>query len=179
MSRAAAFSLVALAIGVAGLVGCKPPPTDAEIGRDAPEEAPAYASEPLPSPDTQGGLWATSPKSPQRIVYGIPGEPALMALTCLAGDGLPRVQITRMSPADEGAGALLALIGNGHIGRMEVDAIEVAGRSVWQGTTLAADPALEPLAGPRQLTATIPGAGMVTLNPSPLPMAFLEDCRER
>ncbi|MEL6737360.1 MAG: hypothetical protein AAFO28_00380 [Pseudomonadota bacterium] len=178
-SRAAAFCWVALAISIAAASGCKPPPTDAEMGRDAPEEAPVYASDPLPSPETEGAVWAVSPQNAERIVYGVPGEPALMALTCLTGSGLPRIQITRMSPADEGAGALLALIGNGHIGRMQVDAIEVAGRSVWQGTTLAANPALEPLAGPRQLTATIPGAGMVTLNPSPLPMAFLEDCRSR
>lgn len=175
----AALSWLSLAISVVAVSGCKPPPTDAEMGRDAPEEAPAYASDPLPSPDTEGAVWARSPQNAQRIVYGVPGEPALMALTCLAQGELPRVEITRMSPADEGAGALLALIGNGHIGRMEVDALEVAGRTVWQGTTLAANPALEPLAGPRQLTATIPGAGMVTLNPSTLPMAFLEACRSR
>ncbi|MEM6857781.1 MAG: hypothetical protein AAF559_07910 [Pseudomonadota bacterium] len=176
---AAAFSWVTLAISISAVSGCKPPPTDAEMGRDATEETPAYASDPLPSPETEGAVWARSPQNAQRIVYGVPGEPALMALTCLTDGELPRVQITRMSPADEGAGALMALIGNGHIGRMEVDAIVVAGRSVWQGTTLAANPALEPLAGPRQLTATIPGAGLVTLNPSPQPMAFLEDCRSR
>ena len=84
-----------------------------------------------------------------------------------------------MSPADEGAGALMAFVGNGHIGRLEVYSVDIGGRFVWQGETLAADSALEPLAGPRQLTATIPGAGMVTLNPSPLPLAFLDDCRGR
>lgn len=170
---------LALAISISGLAGCKPPPTDADMARDLPEKAPVYASDPLPSPETQGAVWATSERSADRIVYGVPGEPALMALSCLSGEGLPRLQVTRMSPADEGAGAILAFVGNGHIGRMEVDAGEVAGQSVWQGATLAADPALEPLAGPRQLTATIPGAGMVTLNPSVLPMAFLEDCRSR
>ncbi|MEO0590127.1 MAG: hypothetical protein AAFZ11_06150 [Pseudomonadota bacterium] len=177
--RKAALNWVALATSLTALAACKPPPTDAGLKRDAAEEAPAYASDPLPSPDTEGAVWARSPQNAQRIVYGVPGKPALMALTCLSGEGLPRLQVTRMSPADAGAGAILAFVGNGHIGRMDVDAITVTGRIVWQGTTLAADAALEPLAGPRQLTATVPGAGMVTLNPSPLPMEFLEDCRSR
>ncbi len=158
---------------------CKPPPTDAGLDRDLPQDVPTYASEPLPSPDVEGAVWAPSPKVADRIIYGVPGEPAIMAMSCRDGRGLPRVRITRMSPADEGAGALLALVGNGHIGRMPVDAVEVSGKFIWQGEVLAADSALEPLAGPRQLTATIPGAGLVTLNASDLPMTLLEDCRGR
>lgn len=168
---------------VAAVSACKPPPTDADLERDLPQAAPTYASDPLPSPDTQGAVWALSAKQSDTIIYGIPGSPAIMALACLDGGSdtgdLPRFRITRMSPADEGAGALLALVGNGHIGRVPVDAVEVAGATIWQGDVLAADNALEPLAGPRQLTATIPGAGMVTLNPSALPMKLLDDCRAR
>jgi hypothetical protein len=73
----------------------------------------------------------------------------------------------------------MALIGNGHIGRIAVDQVEIGGRSVWQGEASAALTAWEPLAGPRQLTATVPGAGMVTLNPSALPRDLIEDCRAR
>lgn len=163
---------------VAALAACKPPPTDAGLDRELPEPATDYASDPLPSPQTQGAVWAVSAAGTDRIVYGVRGEPALITLTCQSGKGLPRVQITRLSRADEGAGALLAFVGNGHIGRLEVDAVEVNGRTIWQGETLAADVALEPLAGPRQLTATIPGAGMVRLNPSPLPGQWLQSCRE-
>ncbi len=166
-------------IALLALTACKPPPADADMARELPEAAPTYASEPLPSPKTEGAVWAVSAKDKNRIVYGVPGDPALMALSCLSDERLPRFQITRMSPADEGAGAMLAFVGNGHIGRLEVDATEVRGQTIWQGETLAADAALEPLAGPRQLTATIPGAGMVTLNPSALPMEFLQNCRGR
>lgn len=173
----------ALVISLAGLTACKPPPADADLRRDMPVTAPTFASEPLPSPETEGAVWArtsnaSGPQSMARLIYGIPGSPALIALECVTQDGdLPALQITRLSPADEGAGALLAMVGNGHIGRIEVDASDVGGRSVWQGAAAAAQIAWEPLAGPRQLTLTVPGAGMVTLNPSALPAQLIEDCR--
>ena len=159
------------------LASCKPPPTDADMGREMLEAKPTRASDPLPSPDSEGAVWKVSAMDANSIIYGVPGSPALMALTCLNDSAPPRVRITRLSPADEGAGALLAFVGNGHIGRIAVDAAEVQGKTIWQGDILAADEKLEPLAGPRQLTATIPGAGMVTLNPSSVPMRWLETCR--
>lgn len=179
MRPTAPLSGLALAIGIAGLAACKPPPTDADMGRDLPEQTPAYASEPLPSPETQGAVWAPSPKNPDRLIYGIPGSPALLALTCLTDSALPRLRITRPSPADEGAGALLAMVGNGHIGRVEMAAVEVSGAWVWRGEVLAADTDLEPLGGPRSLTVTVPGAGMITIEENELAMQFLEDCRSR
>ncbi|MDJ0642370.1 MAG: hypothetical protein QNJ15_06105 [Erythrobacter sp.] len=166
-----------LIAGVALLAACKPPPTDADMGRDMPEAEPTFASEPLPSPDTEGAVWALA-NNDERLIYGIPGQPVLLALTCLRDTSEPALRITRLSPADEGAGAMLALIGNGAIGRMEVDATDVSGRSIWQGALPAADERWEPLNGPREITATVPGAGMVTLNPSPLPAQFLAACRE-
>ena len=170
-----AFACAALT----ALAACKPPPTDLDLGRDLPEAEPTYASDPLPSPETEGAIWAVSAKDADTIIYGVPGNQAMMALTCVDDSTPARLRITRMSPADEDAGALLAMVGNGHIGRVPVDATKVSGKIIWQGETMAADRDLEPLAGPRQLTATIPGAGMVTLNPSPLPMQLLSECRAR
>ncbi len=176
MKKLAAFSVLFLA-------ACKPPPTDADMNRDLPQAAPVFASAPLPSPDTEGAMWArTSNQSGgqngPRLIYGIPGSPALIALECVGDEGaLPAIQITRLTQADEDAGALLALVGNGHIGRIEVDETEVGGRSVWQGSAPAADIVWEPLVGPRQLTVTVPGAGMVTMNPSALPAQLIENCR--
>ncbi|MEM9501211.1 MAG: hypothetical protein AAF941_05140 [Pseudomonadota bacterium] len=166
----------ALIAGTFLLAACKPPATDADLDRPLPEAEPTFASAPLPSPDTKGAVWAQSAE-PQRIIYGIPGEEQLMALACVGDEKNRKLRITRNSPADEGAGAFLALVGNGHIGRLEVDATEVSGRSIWLGEIAAEDNDWEPLAGPRQLTATIPGAGMVTLNPSPLPMQLVAQCR--
>jgi hypothetical protein len=165
-------------VGCALLAACKPPPTDADILRAIPEAEPVFASEPLPSPDTEGALWAASASAEGRLVYGIPGQPALLALECVSQAGeLPRLAITRLAPADEEAGALLAMVGNGHIGRIAVDATELGGRLFWRGEALAADAAWEPLGGPRELIATVPGAGTVELNPSPLPGVLIERCR--
>ena len=157
---------------------CKPPPTDADMRRDGPDAETSSASAPLPSPESEGAVWTFSGLDPDRIIYGGPGSPAQLARTCLPDQTPTRVQITRMSHADEGAGALLAFVGNGHIGRIEVDATPVEGETIWQGDLPAADNRLEPLAGPRQFTATIPGAGMVTVNPSATPMEWLQSCRD-
>lgn len=162
---------------VAALAACKPPPTDRTLAREAPESEPVFASTPLPSPETEGAIWAPSERVEQRIVYGIPGEPALIALACDEGRGA--LSITRLSPADEGAQAMLALVGNGHVGRLPVDQAESDDGRVWKGTHDAASEEWEPLAGPRRLIATLPGAGTVKINPSPLPMQLIERCRSQ
>ncbi|MEM6267601.1 MAG: hypothetical protein AAF707_08750 [Pseudomonadota bacterium] len=171
--------MVGVVTGLAGLTACKPPPTDAGLDRELPEAEPVFASDPLPSPDTEGAMWAVSPQRMLRIIYGIPGEPALMALECNPTQGLnaPELGITRLSPADENATALLALVGNGHIGRIEVSAVNLGGRSFWSGAASAHDERWQPLAGPRQSTVTVPGAGMVRLNPSTLPSRLIDLCR--
>lgn len=176
MNRTIAVAIICAVTAM--LAACKPPPTDADLRRTVPAAEPVIASAPLPSPDTEGAVWAHSPAQAGRLIYGIPGNPALLALECLDEPGeLPALQITRFSPADNGAGALLALVGNGHIGRIAVDAVKVNGASVWRGQAPAGMTLWEPLAGPRQLAVTVPGAGMVTVNPSTLPRELIESCR--
>lgn len=172
--------LAALLAPVLALAACKPPPTDADIRRAIPEAEPTFASVPLPSPDTEGATWAQSPQAEGRLIYGIPGKPALLALECLETEGgLSQLQISRLSPADEGAEALLALVGNGHIGRIAVDARDIGGQTMWRGEEDAIDLAWEPLTGPRLVGATVPGAGRLELNPSNLPGDLIDDCRSR
>lgn len=172
------FNRVALTLfPLTALAACKPPPTDADMLRDMPAAEPTFASDPMPLPETEGAVWVPSPQDAARIIFGVPGQPALLALECDGEQVPPRLRITRLAPADEGAGALLAMVGNGHIGRIAVDAVEVGGRSVWRGETLAADLVWEPLAGPRALTVTVPGAGMIEMEPSGLPGRFIEACR--
>ncbi len=159
------------------LAGCKPPPTDSAIARVslvAPAKGP---SEPIPSPDVTGAVWAAT-GNPLRLVYGIPGKPVMLAIECRAPGTLQaQLRITRHAPADEGAAALLALIGNGWIGRFPVDATRIAGQSLWQGDVSALLPEWEALKPEREATVTVPGAGLLRLNPSPLPMALVEACR--
>ncbi|MFN4240871.1 MAG: hypothetical protein ACK4E5_09570 [Erythrobacter cryptus] len=173
---AAAAGLAALAL----LPGaCKPPPGDAAAVR-APLAGSAAArapSAPLASPDTVGALWAET-ANPLRLVYGRPGEAVLLALEC-QGPASPaaRLVITRMAPADAGAGALLALVGKEAIARIPVDATLIGGRRVWQGGAPALAKGWDALKGPAEASATVPGAGKVQLNPSPLPFALVEKCR--
>lgn len=172
---------ITTALAVLALPACKPPPTDAEAARAAELPVATGPSAPLDSPDTTGAVWAESGTQsgvPLRLVYGVPGQPVLLAIECRAA-ATPQasITITRHASADKGAGALLALIGNGAIGRIAVDATPVGGKLMWQGERAAIDRAWEPLAGPREMTVTVPGAGLVRLNPSPLPLALVEGCR--
>lgn len=172
--------LVVAGAAVAGLAACKPPPSDNDTARAASFTPLRGPSAPIPSPDTARALWSPSASRAERIVYGVPGEPALLALECLREadqTAAGSLRITRYAPADKGAGALLALIGNGSIGRLEVDATPHGKQHIWQGEIPADHPGWEALNGPREMTATVPGAGLVRLNPSPLPMQLLEDCR--
>lgn len=168
---------VVLAGGLA-LPACKPPPTDAAMARAANLPAPVGPSEPIASPDTSDAVWAASGGA-MRLVYGNPSQPVLVALECLAA-GTPdaRLRITRHAPADSDAEALLALIGNGWIGRFEVEATSVRGRLVWQGEVPADRREWGALKPQREATVTVPGAGLVRLNPSPLPMQLIETCRK-
>lgn len=162
-----------------GLAGCKPPPTDAAVARVSLLGPTGAPSEPLPSPDVTGAVW-TSTANPLRLVYGVPGKPVLIALECLEpASPEARLRITRHAPADPGASALLALIGNGWIGRFPVDATTVGNRALWQGEVPAAAREWDALKPVREATVTVPGAGLVRLNPSPLPMALVEACRAR
>lgn len=174
--RGHVWAAAALALA-GGLAGCKPPPTDSAVARVALERSAKAPSEPIASPDVTGAGWAQGP-NPQRLVYGKPGQPVLLALECL-GPGAPdaTLRITRHAPADEGAGALLALIGNGWIGRFPVDATRSGAQTVWQGDVPAAAPQWEALKPEREATVTVPGAGLLRLNPSPLPMALIAQCR--
>jgi hypothetical protein len=158
------------------LFACKPPPTDAGLDDALPDPEATFASAPQPSPETEGAVWVASARGEDRIIYGVPGGPALMAIACEGTGGNARIVLSRMALADEGASALMALVGNGHLGRLAVDATEEQGRLMWQGTLPADDPALEPLRGPRQVQATVPGAGTVILNPSQRPMQLLSRC---
>lgn len=160
------------------LSGCKPPPTDAAVARVSLLAPAGGPSAPLASPDTTEAIWTSTPANPLRMVYGVPGKPVLVALECLApATPEAKLRITRHAPADAGASALLALIGNGRIGRFPVAATPVGGRALWQGEVPALQPEWDALKPEREATVTVPGAGLVRLNPSPLPMALVSACR--
>ena len=168
--RAAALLPLAL------LAACNPPAAEDYVarigvaGRDAP-------SAPISSPDTEGAIWAPSPANRLRLLYGKPGERVLFALECVQGPLEPMLDYTRFAAADPHAKAILALIGNGHVSRPNIDAVRNGDRWLWRGRAPATSPVFEGLTGGRQVEATVPGAGSLILNPSPLPGELLRRCR--
>lgn len=166
---------LALCAVVFALAACKPPAVDDYVERVALDAAQSRASDPLPSPDTTGALWAESDR-PGRILYGKPGAAPLLALACEAGAGTPRIHVTRYVAADPEAKALLALIGNGHVARIPVDATWNGRAWLWEGYIDADDPGLDVLTGPRRIEATVPGGGTVDIHPSARPQHLVEVC---
>ena len=167
--------------GLALLAACTEA-SDNYTAREVAEEAPSRPSEPLLSPDTEGAVWA--PSDENRIVYGQPGQAPYMTLACEPGDdGREKIQIERLVAADQDAKAVLALIGNGHVVRLFVDAeaLETGGTAQqrWVGRYRPDEADLDVLTGRGRIEATIPGAGSLILNPSSLPGDIIAKCRGR
>ncbi len=139
-------------------------------GRNAP-------SPPIASPDAKGAIWAPSPGNPRRLIYGKPGQAVLFALECSGNRAAPDLTFTRFAAADPHAKAVLALIGNGHVARLHVDATQSGKGWLWRGSARAEDPAFEALTGGRPIEATVPGAGSLMLNPSPVLADLVLLCR--
>ena len=166
----------ALPLVLAGLAACHPPAADDYVERVPLDRARGEQRAPIASPQVEGAIWARS-GGIDRIVYGKPGQAPLLALEC-AGEGAQRtLAITRFAEADPQAKALMALVGNGHIARLKIDAAWNGKAWLWQGSYAPGDPRLEVLTGPREVEATIPGAGTLKLNPSPRPPELVERCR--
>ena len=165
MFRVAAIASLAL------LAACKPAASDDYHGRGAaPSEERTRPLEPVASPDIEGAAWALGQSG--RLLYGKPGQAPLMALAC--DDGT--LEITRFVRADAEAKAVLALIGNGHVERLWVDARKDGEHWLWRGAFAADDQRLEALTGGKRVEATIPGAGSLILNPSQKPAEFIAAC---
>lgn len=163
-------------IVLAGLAACRPPASDRYVERIALDDE-ARGPTVLPtSPDTRGAIWAGS-GGPERIVFGQPGNAPWLALEC-ASDGA-MLKVTRFAPTDPGAKGMMALIGNGHVERLKIDALAVGDKRawLWQGRYDPADPRLDALTGVRGLELTIPGAGSLKLPGSPRPAELIERCR--
>ncbi len=167
-----ALCLLPLAI----LAACNPPAADRYVARIGVKER-AAPLPPVASPDTEGAIWAPTAANPLRLIYGKPGEKPLFALACGGKVGAPELTYTRLAIADANAKAILALIGNGHVARLKIDATRSGRYWLWQGSAPAGSEDFEVLTGARQVEATVPGAGSLILNPSQLPGDLITRCR--
>ena len=165
-------------IALLPLTGCKPPAADNYVERVGISKRQAPLP-PIASPDSKGAIWVQSAKQADRLLYGKPGSPPLMALECNGKGTSAAIVYTRFARADSDAKAILALIGNGHVSRLKINATRDGDAWLWRGSIEPHDADLEVLTGAHAVEATVPGAGSVTLNPSPLPGALIRLCRER
>lgn len=182
-----ARSLVSLAMSIAAalpLAACSQsqgrqiePGTDGGAGYPA---RLALGSVTLPS-DTaplqpEGAAWQAD--TPDRIAFGLPGQQPLLAIACTRdGAGVAAIRILRATRAEEGAKALFALVGNGRIARLSLDARQPGEAGQWEGVIPADDPRLDVLRGSNSIEATLPGGGTLKLPASGAPGRLLAECR--
>lgn len=123
----------------------------------------------------QGGQWRAEGQS---LHFAVPGGADLFALSCThAPDGTAALSIRRTTRAEAGAKALFALIGNGRIARLPLDAVSGGENGEWQGVLPADDPRLDVLKGGNRIEATLPGGGTLMLPASLEPGRLLTACR--
>lgn len=156
--------------------GCQPPAAEGYLEQKEGNGASGQVAVALSSPDVEGAVWAEV-DGEDRLLYGQPGKPPMFAIACLTDGNVPTLRLTRFAPADPGAKAFMALVGNGHVARLKVDATRSGKGWLWQGQTPLANERLGALTGARALEATVPGAGTLKLNASQLPGRLIERCR--
>jgi hypothetical protein len=160
---------------------CQPAEPDAaaveRIDLDAPvERAPPFGAG---LPDAAGAGWELAPDN-RSLRYANPAGEPLLSLACdLPPDAPPRVRLVQHAPAPPGAKALFALVGNGMVARVNMDARVYGTRWRWEGSLPAAAPKLDALTGEREVIATMPGGGEIRLAGSPLPQRLIGWCRQQ
>ncbi len=169
MKRLAVLVLVAL-------TACRPPASDRYVQRIELTSDNGRPRVLLASPQVDGAIWAGA-GGPERIVFGKPGKPPLLSLSCTGTGGDRVLEITRFAETDPKAEGMMALIGNGHVERLKIDATWNGRGWLWQGRYRPADTRLDAMTGVRTLELTIPGAGSLKLEGSPRPGQLIELCR--
>jgi hypothetical protein len=173
MIRHLSFCLAALLI----LTAC---------GRQAPvpeatfsEDQSAATLAPNPKPDSTDAKWVIAADG-RGIDFGKPAATPLLSLTCQISKNTapPQLTVIRHARSEPGAKALFAVLGNGIVSRLKLDAA-LAGKEGWrwEGRYPASAPELDVFTGPRDIDATLPGGGQLHIAGSGLPREFIEWCR--
>jgi hypothetical protein len=131
---------------------------------------------PIASPDTEGANWQVTTNQ-RGIVFTLPDAKPLLTLGCETPDNQPQVRLVRHAPAQPGAKALFAVLGNGTVSRFNLDAKLAANEWRWEGVYSAEAPQLQVFTGPRDIEATLPGGGTLQIAGSAMPREFLTWCR--
>jgi hypothetical protein len=132
-----------------------------------------------PKPDSTGARWTIAADG-RGIDYGKPAAAPLLSLTCqISKDSAPPpLTVIRYARSEPGAKALFAVLGNGIVSRLKVDAaLEDKEGWRWEGRYPASAPELDVFTGQRDIDATLPGGGELHIAGSGLPREFIEWCR--
>jgi hypothetical protein len=171
-----AVKVAPLLVSVLLLVGCG----DSDDGRAAErislDQARARPAEPLTSPDTKNAKWTVRGNG-QAVDFGPTPTAALLSLECNLRASPVTLAVVRHAPARPGEQALFAVLGNGPIARLPLDAELEAGEWRWQGILPASDPQLDVFVGQADLEATLPGGGTLVVDGSRIPGEFVTWCR--
>lgn len=128
--------------------------------------------------DSEGAEWQVTSDG-RGIRFGRPEEAPLLTLACDLENGeAPQMDIIRHVISPPGAKALFAVLGNGVNARLYLDARLEGNEWRWEGSYPADDPLLDVFTGRREITATLPGGGMLEISGSPLPGEFVTWCRD-
>lgn len=130
------------------------------------------------SPDSTGALWTTAANG-LAIQFGKTPLAPYVSLAChLSSKQPPQLTVIRHASSEPGAKALFAVLGNGIAARFKVDATLAKGEGWRWEETLPADAGqFDVFTGPRDIEATLPGAGMIRFPASGLPGEFVGWCR--
>ena len=134
------------------------------------------ARQPLPSPNTENARWTVAPNG-QAVAFGNAGKRPFLSLACRVKDDPPTIRVIRHVEARPGEKALFPVIGNGTTSRFKADAALDDGEWRWQASLPADDALLEVFTGPREIEATLPGAGTLKIGGSRIPGEFITWCR--
>ena len=130
-------------------------------------------------PSAVGAGWELAPDN-RSLRFANPGGEPLLSLACeVPANEAPRMRFVQFAAAPPGAKALFALVGNGMVARIDMDARREGDRWLWRGTMPADSFRLDVLTGDREVIATMPGGGEITLPASPLPRQLVEWCRQQ
>lgn len=139
------------------------------------ESAASLAINPLPN--SLGARWHIAADG-KAIELARPTDEPLLTLRCkIAANTAPQLTVIRHAGSEPGAKALFAVIGNGIISRIKLDATLAEKGWRWEGTYRADAAALDAFTGPRDIEATLPGAGTLRIDGSTLPREFIGWCR--
>ncbi len=173
MHRAAALVLLLLALSACDRAAPLPQGSVQRVELQGTGQRAAMAE---PSPDTSRAGWTVS-EDGQAIRFGNMDEPPFLTLACDVEAAPPEFVIIRHARAWPGQSALFPVLGNGMSSRFLVDAELSDGEWHWEGRLPADDPQLDVFSGTRDISATLPGRGMLELGGGRITGEFLEWCR--